>query len=86
MTGIRLTHIGGPSVLIEAERWRILTDPTFDPPGKTYKFAGGSTSTKLSGLALAPDDIGPLRAVLLSHDHHADDLTISIEAHVAFTA
>jgi hypothetical protein len=36
MTGIRLTHIGGPTVLIEAEGWRILTDPTFDPPGKTY--------------------------------------------------
>ena len=34
MTGIRLTHIGGPTVLIEAEGWRILTDPTFDPPGK----------------------------------------------------
>ena len=35
MTGIRLTHIGGPPVLIEAKGWRILTDPTFDPPGKT---------------------------------------------------
>jgi hypothetical protein len=46
----------------------------------------GIPSTKLSGPALAPDDIGPLHAVLLSHDHHADDLTISIEAHVAFTA
>jgi L-ascorbate metabolism protein UlaG (beta-lactamase superfamily) len=35
MTGIRLTHIGGPTVFIEAEGWRILTDPTFDPPGRT---------------------------------------------------
>jgi L-ascorbate metabolism protein UlaG (beta-lactamase superfamily) len=35
MTGIRLTHIGGPTVLNETEGWRILTDPTFDPPGKT---------------------------------------------------
>ena len=42
MTGIRLTHIGGPTVLIEAEGWRILTDPTFDPPGRTYKFGWGS--------------------------------------------
>jgi L-ascorbate metabolism protein UlaG (beta-lactamase superfamily) len=74
MTGIRLTHIGGPTVLIEAEGWRILTDPTFDPPGKTYKFGWGSKSTKLSGPALAPDDLGPLDAVLLSHDHHADNL------------
>ena len=35
MTGIRLPHIGGPTVLIGAEGRRILTDPTFDPPGKT---------------------------------------------------
>ena len=74
MTGIRLTHIGGPTVLIEAEGWRILTDPTFDPPGRTYKFGWGSKSTKLSGPALAPDDLGPIDAVLLSHDHHADNL------------
>ena len=74
MTGIRVTHIGGPTVLIEAEGWRILTDPTFDPPGKTYKFGWGSKSTKLSGPALTPDDVGPIDAVLLSHDHHADNL------------
>jgi hypothetical protein len=35
MTGIRLTHPVGPTVLVEAAGWRILTDPTFDPPGKT---------------------------------------------------
>ena len=74
MTGIRLTHIGGPTVLIESDGWRILTDPTFDPPGKTYKFGWGSKSTKLSGPALAPDDLGPIDAVLLSHDHHGDNL------------
>jgi L-ascorbate metabolism protein UlaG (beta-lactamase superfamily) len=74
MTGIRLTHIGGPTVLIEADGWRILTDPTFDPPGKTYKFGWGSKSTKLSGPALAPDDLGPIDAVLVSHDHHGDNL------------
>jgi hypothetical protein len=27
---VRLTHIGGPTVLIEVEGWRPLTDPTFD--------------------------------------------------------
>ena len=74
MTAIRLTHIGGPTVLIEAGGWRILTDPTFDPPGRTYKFGWGSKSTKLSGPALATDDLGPIDAVLLSHDHHGDNL------------
>jgi hypothetical protein len=34
MTGIRLTHIGGATVVIEAEL-ADLTDPTFDPPGNT---------------------------------------------------
>ena len=74
VTGIRVTHIGGPTVVIEAQGWRILTDPTFDPPGKTYKFGWGSKSTKLSGPALAPDDVGPVDAVLVSHDHHGDNL------------
>ena len=72
--GIRVTHIGGPTVVIEAQGWRILTDPTFDPPGNTYKFGWGSKSTKLSGPALGPDDIGPIDAVLVSHDHHGDNL------------
>jgi L-ascorbate metabolism protein UlaG (beta-lactamase superfamily) len=35
---VGLTHIGGPTVLIELEGWRLLTDPTFDPPGRSYRF------------------------------------------------
>ena len=38
---VRITHIGGPTVLIEVGGWRILTDPTFDPPGRRYPSAGG---------------------------------------------
>ena len=30
MTGVRITHIGGPTTLIEVDGWRVLTDPTFD--------------------------------------------------------
>jgi L-ascorbate metabolism protein UlaG (beta-lactamase superfamily) len=30
---VRMTHVGGPTALIEAGGWRLLTDPTFDPPG-----------------------------------------------------
>lgn len=29
--GVRLTHVGGPTVLIELGGWRLLTEPTFDP-------------------------------------------------------
>jgi L-ascorbate metabolism protein UlaG (beta-lactamase superfamily) len=71
---VRVTHIGGPTVLIEAAGWRILSDPTFDPPGRTYAFALGTSSRKLAGPALAADDLGPIDVVLVSHDHHADNL------------
>jgi L-ascorbate metabolism protein UlaG (beta-lactamase superfamily) len=83
VTRIRVTHIGGPTVVIEAQGWRILTDPTFDPPGNTYKFGWGSKSTKLSGPALGPDEIGPIDAVLVSHDHHGDNLDDAGRALVA---
>ncbi|HLF43159.1 MAG TPA: hypothetical protein VJA46_06485 [Acidimicrobiia bacterium] len=74
MTNIRLTHIGGPTVLIEVDGWRILTDPTFDAPGQRYTFGWGSMSHKMTGPAIAHDDVGPIDAVLLSHDQHGDNL------------
>ncbi|MGS0687362.1 MBL fold metallo-hydrolase [Nakamurella sp. GG22] len=74
MTTLRLTHIGGPTTLIEFDGWRLLTDPTFDAPGRRYTFGWGSASRKLSAPAIAPADLGPIDAVLLSHDQHADNL------------
>ncbi|WP_207207273.1 MBL fold metallo-hydrolase [Xylanimonas protaetiae] len=71
---MRLTHLGGPTVLVELDGWRILTDPTFDPPGRTYGFGLGTSSTKVAGPALEPEQLGPVDVVLLSHDHHADNL------------
>jgi L-ascorbate metabolism protein UlaG (beta-lactamase superfamily) len=71
---MKITRIGGPTALIELEGWRILTDPTFDPPGRTYAFAPGARSRKTTGPAIALDDIGPIDAVLLSHHGHADNL------------
>ncbi|MBN9077691.1 MAG: MBL fold metallo-hydrolase [Rhizobiales bacterium 65-79] len=69
---LRLTLVGGPTMLIEYEEWRFLTDPTFDPPGlyreRPVRFE------KTSGPALAADEIGPVDAVLLSHDQHFDNL------------
>jgi L-ascorbate metabolism protein UlaG (beta-lactamase superfamily) len=70
----RLTHIGGPTLLIEFGGWRLLTDPTFDPAGGKYNFGWGTGSTKLTAPALGPDDVGVIDAVLLSHDHHEDNL------------
>lgn len=74
MTAVRLTHVGGPTVLIEVGGWRILTDPTFDGPGRRYSFGWGAASRKLTGPAVAAEDVGAIDAILLSHDHHGDNL------------
>jgi L-ascorbate metabolism protein UlaG (beta-lactamase superfamily) len=71
---MRVTRIGGPTALVEWEGWRILTDPTFDPPGRTYAFALGTTSRKTTGPAITLAEIGEVDLVLLSHHHHADNL------------
>lgn len=71
---VRLTHVGGPTALLEVAGWTLLTDPTFDPPGDFHHFGWGATSRKLAGPAIAPDDLPPIDAVLLSHDHHTDNL------------
>ena len=67
---MRLTHIGGPTVLIEVDGWHLLTDPTFDPAGGHYDFGWGTASDKVAGPAVSVADLPPIDAVLLSHDHH----------------
>ena len=55
---MRLTHVGGPTVLIEAHGRRLLTDPTFDPPGQRCTFGWGTSSRKTLGLT--PGEARPL--------------------------
>jgi L-ascorbate metabolism protein UlaG (beta-lactamase superfamily) len=69
---ITLTLIGGPTALIEFDGLRLLTDPTFDPPGLYQETP--VRFEKVSGPALSVEEIGALDAVLLSHDHHFDNL------------
>jgi L-ascorbate metabolism protein UlaG (beta-lactamase superfamily) len=69
-----ITHVGGPTTLIEVDGWRLLTDPTFDPAGGHYDFGWGTSSDKLAGPAVAASDVLPIDAVLLTHDHHGDNL------------
>ena len=69
---LSITLIGGPTALIEIDGFRLLTDPTFDPPG-AYQLPHVKLE-KLAGPALTPDKIGNVDAVLLSHDQHADNL------------
>ncbi|MFF2272222.1 MBL fold metallo-hydrolase [Agromyces sp. NPDC058136] len=71
---MRLTRIGGPTVLVELDGWRLLVDPTFDPAGGHYSFGWGTGSTKTAGPAIGIDELGPVDVALVSHDHHADNL------------
>ncbi|UPK73967.1 MBL fold metallo-hydrolase [Nocardioidaceae bacterium SCSIO 66511] len=70
---LSVIHVGGPTLLIDLEGVRLLTDPTFDEPGE-YRREGASTLVKLTPPAVSTDRLGHLDAVLLSHDEHADNL------------
>jgi L-ascorbate metabolism protein UlaG (beta-lactamase superfamily) len=52
MTSVRVTHIGGPTTLIDVGGWRLLTCDL----GRRR---------------------GPIDAVLLTHDHHGDNLDVA---------
>lgn len=69
----RITYIGGPTALLEWGGLRLLTDPTFDPGGSEFH-APSYTLRKTQAPALGADELGRVDAVLLSHDHHFDNL------------
>jgi L-ascorbate metabolism protein UlaG (beta-lactamase superfamily) len=71
---IRLTHIGTATLLLEIGSLRLLTDPVFDPAGGHYFFGYGTNSIKLTEPSLSVKDLGNIDAILLSHDHHEDNL------------
>jgi L-ascorbate metabolism protein UlaG (beta-lactamase superfamily) len=73
MPDLRLTYVGGPTLLLEADGVRLLTDPTFDPAGTSYP-TPVYVLRKLQSPAVSADAVGPIDAVLLSHDHHFDNL------------
>ncbi|WP_336921928.1 MBL fold metallo-hydrolase [Aquipuribacter sp. SD81] len=70
---VTLTYVGGPTTLLDVAGWRVLTDPTFDAPGRTYRFGWGTSSTKTTGPALFAGSV-VADVVLISHDQHADNL------------
>jgi L-ascorbate metabolism protein UlaG (beta-lactamase superfamily) len=75
MTSVEITYIGGPTAVIAIGGLRLLTDPTFDAPGE-YP-VGARKLVKTAGPALPAGRIGPVDAVLLSHDQHPDNLDAS---------
>lgn len=73
MSGVNIQLIGGPTAIIEIGGLRLLTDPTFSPPGE-YRSASGSLLVKTEEPGLREDEVGAVDAVLLSHDEHPDNL------------
>ena len=69
-----LQLVGGPTALIAYGGLRLLTDPTFDPPEDESLPNRPIVLRKLSGPALSAEAVGPVDAVLISHDHHVDNL------------
>ena len=69
MATLTATLVGGPTAILEYGGLRWLTDPSLSPPGE---YEGGLLKT--TGPALDPGAIGPIDVVLLSHDHHSDNL------------
>ncbi|MDC0710021.1 MBL fold metallo-hydrolase [Stigmatella sp. ncwal1] len=77
---MKLTYLGTATVLLEVEGMRLLTDPAFDPAGTAYDFGpwyaprAWFSSQKQYQTPMGNSEVGPVDAVLLSHDHHADNL------------
>jgi len=66
MTTLTARLVGGPTAVLEYGGVTWLTDPTLSPPGE---YAGGLVKT--TGPAFDPDAVD---VVLLSHEHHSDNL------------
>lgn len=67
------TLVGGPTVVLELGGLRLLTDPTFDAAG-SYEPRPGVQLRKTAPPALDETEVGDIDLVLLSHDHHKDNL------------
>src|SRR5262249_35236061 len=65
--------VGGPTAILDVAGLRFITDPTFDPAGTSYE-TPVYTLRKGGAPAVASDALGGIDAVLLSHDHHFDNL------------
>jgi L-ascorbate metabolism protein UlaG (beta-lactamase superfamily) len=74
--------LSGPTAVIEIGGLRLLTDPTFDAPGD-YELGPGLVLTKIAPSPVNPDEVGTVDAVLLSHDHHPDNLDEAGRAYLA---
>lgn len=87
MSALDVTYLGTATLALHAGETRLLTDPAFDPEGTKYDFGLWFTprSWFASEKRYASPEVpsGRFDAVLLSHDHHADNLDAAGRALVA---
>lgn len=70
---VTLTQVDTACMVININGFVVVTDPAFDEAGGEYP-ATGRSLFKTGSPKLKPNDIGPVDLVLLSHDHHKDNL------------
>ncbi|MEU4473197.1 MBL fold metallo-hydrolase [Micromonospora sp. NPDC023888] len=75
MNKLTVRIIGGPTAVLDYAGSQVVLDPTFDEP-RTYQ-NGPVTATKLTGPSAPPGDLDQVDVVLVSHEHHIDNLDIS---------
>ncbi|MFI5696223.1 MBL fold metallo-hydrolase [Kribbella sp. NPDC051586] len=69
---MEITHIGGPTAVLNLGGLKFLIDPAFDEP-RDYELPGRVMS-KLIGPAIPAAELGPIDVALVSHDQHKDNL------------
>ena len=65
--GIRVTMVGHATLLIQAAGLNILTDPVWSDRASPVRFAGPK---RVTAPGIAFDDLPPIDAVLISHNHY----------------
>ncbi|GAB5518979.1 MAG: MBL fold metallo-hydrolase [Rhodothermales bacterium] len=72
---LRVTWLGHSTLLVELDSARVLIDPVWGERASPFSFLG---STRFHAPPLALDDLPPVDAVLISHDHydHLDLFTV----------
>jgi len=84
MTSLSLTttYVGGPTAILDVAGLRFITDPRFDNGGTDYE-TRAYVLHKTASPAADENVLGNIDAVLLSHDHHFDNLDRSGRALLA---
>ncbi len=73
----QITYLGGATYLFEIGAFRLLTDTGFDPNVTEKSEGPGHLLTKIMAPPVPVEEIGPIDALLLSHQQHFDNLDIS---------